>query len=51
VTAPFWIIFKRVGAHPALSILMLVPFLNVAAVYWVALSKPKLSPVQESEVH
>jgi hypothetical protein len=33
VTVPFWIIFKRVGAHSALSILMLIPFLNVATIY------------------
>ena len=51
VTVPFWIVFKKAGAHPALSILMLVPLLNVATIYWVAFCKPKLGPVQESEAH
>jgi len=46
LTVPFWIIFKRAGAHPALSILMLVPLLNLATLYWVALSKPKLASIQ-----
>ena len=41
VTVPFWMVFKKAGAHPALSILMLVPLLNVAAIYWVAFSEPK----------
>jgi hypothetical protein len=41
VTVPFWMVFKRAGAHPALSILMLIPLLNIAAIYWVAFSEPK----------
>jgi predicted signal transduction protein with EAL and GGDEF domain len=36
VTVPFWMVFKKAGAHPALSILMLIPLLNIAAIYWVA---------------
>jgi hypothetical protein len=46
VTVPFWIVFKRAGAHPALSILMLVPLLNLATLYWVELSKPRLVTLQ-----
>ena len=41
VIVPFWMVFKKAGAHPALSILMLLPLLNIAAIYWVALSEPK----------
>lgn len=41
LTVPFWMIFKKAGAYPALSILMLVPLLNIAVIYWVALfTKP-----------
>ncbi len=47
VTVPFWIIFKRAGTQPALSMLIVVPLLNLAVLYWVALSKPKLSPTKE----
>ena len=43
VIVPFWIVFKKAGAHPALSILMVLPLLNIAAIYWVALSEPKSS--------
>lgn len=45
-TVPFWIILKRARAHPALSILILVPFLNLATLYWVVLSKPKPGSLQ-----
>lgn len=41
VATPLWIIFKRAGTHPALSILMLIPFVNLATLYWIALSKPR----------
>ncbi len=51
VILPFWIVFKRAGAHPALSILMLVPLLNVATIYWVAFCKPKLGQTLESQAH
>lgn len=43
LTVPFWMVFKKAGAYPVLSILMLVPLLNIAVIYWVALfSEPKL---------
>lgn len=39
VVVPFWIILKKPGAYPALSILMLVPLANLITLYWVAFSK------------
>ncbi len=48
VVLPFWVILKRAGAHPALSILMLVPVLNLVTLYWVAFSKLKFGRGQES---
>ena len=48
VIVPFWVILKRAGTHPALSVLMLVPLLNLAALYWIAFSKLKFGPAQAS---
>ena len=42
VVVPFWVILKRLGVSPALSILMLVPLANLVTLYWVAFSKPSL---------
>jgi apolipoprotein N-acyltransferase len=39
VVVPFWVILKRLGTHPALSILMLVPLANLVTLYMVAFSK------------
>jgi predicted signal transduction protein with EAL and GGDEF domain len=39
VIVPFWVILKRLGVHPALSILMLVPLANLVTLYLVAFSK------------
>lgn len=39
VVVPFWVILKRLGTHPALSILMLVPLANLVMLYLVAFSK------------
>jgi hypothetical protein len=33
---PFWMIFKKAGYHPALSLLILVPLVNVILVYFLA---------------
>ena len=33
---PFWMIFKKAGYHPALGLLILIPFLNVILVYFLA---------------
>jgi len=48
VTVPFWAIFKKAGFSPALSILMLVPMVNLITLYLVAFSKWKTSPAQKS---
>lgn len=48
VTVPFWFIFKRAGARPALSIVMLVPLVNLAALYWIAFSQWNLGPAQSN---
>jgi len=32
---PVWFIFKKAGFHPALALLMFVPYLGVAAVYCI----------------
>ncbi len=42
VIVPFWVILKRLGVHPALSILMLVPLANLVTLYLVAFSKSSL---------
>ena len=44
VIVPFWVILNRAGAHPALSILMLVPLVNLVTLYLVAFPKPKFGP-------
>lgn len=36
VVVPYWRIFKRAGFAAALSLLMLIPFVNVALLYWFA---------------
>ena len=44
VIVPFWVILKRLGVHPALSILMLVPLANLITLYLVAFSKSNSGP-------
>lgn len=36
--APFWKIFDKAGFHPALSLTMLIPIVNLVALYFVAFS-------------
>jgi len=36
---PFWQIFKKAGMSPALSILMMIPFVNFIMLYILAFSK------------
>ena len=36
VVVPFWKIFEKAGFPPALSLIMLVPFANIVALYFVA---------------
>lgn len=39
IVPPFWMIFKKAGFQPILSLLMLVPIVNLAMLYVVAFSK------------
>jgi ATP-dependent Zn protease len=48
LTLPFWVIFKKSGFQPFLSILMLVPLVNVDLLYFVAFSEWKSGPAQNS---
>jgi hypothetical protein len=41
---PFWIIFKKAGFQPILSVLMLVPLVNLITLYVVAFSQWKSTP-------
>lgn len=48
VLPPFWVIFKKAGFQPILSVLMLVPLVNLIVLYVVAFSawKGQSSQVQ-----
>lgn len=39
VVVPFWVILKKLGSYPALSILMILPLANLITLYLVAFSK------------
>jgi len=39
VVGPFWRIFRRLGCYPALALLMWLPLVNFAVLYYVAWSK------------
>ena len=41
---PFWVIFRKAGFSPWLSLLMLIPEVNLVALYLVAFSKWKTAP-------
>ena len=43
-----WMIFKKAGFHPGLSVLALFPVVNVFVVYYVALSKWPARPFEFS---
>jgi hypothetical protein len=44
---PFWVIFKKAGFQPILSVLMMVPLVNLVMLYFVAFSEWKASPAQK----
>ena len=47
---PFWFIFKKAGYHPALSLLMIIPFIDVAIRFYLAFSDwPVMRRVQDLE--
>ena len=41
VIIPYWQIFKKAGFAPALSILILIPLVNLIVLYYVAFSEWK----------
>jgi hypothetical protein len=41
---PFWQIFKKAGKSPALSLLMLIPFVNLIVLYVLAFSRWNPTP-------
>ncbi len=47
VLPPFWVIFKKAGFQPILSVLMMVPLVNLAMLYFVAFSEWKAEPAQK----
>jgi hypothetical protein len=43
VVLPFWFIFKKAGHSPWLSLLMLLPIVNIAMLYFLAFAEwPRL---------
>ena len=48
VLPPFWVIFKKAGFQPILSVLIMVPLVNLILLYVVAFSEWKPGPAQES---
>lgn len=42
---PYWMIFKKAGFAPALSLLMIVPILNLIVLFVVAFAQWKVVPV------
>ena len=44
VLPPFWMISKKAGFEPILSVLMLVPLANLVVLYIVAFSEWKKGP-------
>jgi hypothetical protein len=48
VLPPFWMIFKKAGFPPILSVLILVPVVNLITIYVVGFSPWKTSSAQKS---
>ena len=44
VVIPYWQIFKKAGFAPALSLLVLIPLVNLIVLYVVAFSDWKVGP-------
>lgn len=39
IVVPFWMIFQKAGHTKWLSLLMVIPLVNVIMLYWLAFSK------------
>lgn len=47
---PYWMIFRKAGFPPALSLLMVVPLVNIAMLYFLALTPwPSLNKDQRQK--
>jgi hypothetical protein len=44
---PYWVIFKKAGFNPLLSLLMLIPVINLIVLFVVAFSDWKVAPVPQ----
>ena len=44
---PYWMIFKKAGFSPALSLLMVFPLVNLIVLYVVAFSTWKVAPIYQ----
>lgn len=48
VVIPYWRIFRKAGFQPVLSLLMIVPLVNIAMLYYLAFAKwPSLQQTQK----
>jgi len=50
VLTPFWIIFRKAGFPPAISLLMIIPLVNIITLYVVAFSEWKTVPPQVNRI-
>jgi len=51
IVAPFWQIFKKAGYAPALSFLMLIPYVNLGIFLWLAFSDwPVLKKSRQQQI-
>ena len=50
IVLPYWKIFGKAGYHPGLSILMVIPIVNVAMLFFLAFSKwPSLKQQKQED--
>jgi hypothetical protein len=45
---PFWFIFKKAGFSPVLSLLLIIPLVNIVMLYVLAFSEWKVVPVAQA---
>lgn len=48
IVPAFWMIFKKAGFQPVLSVLMLVPLVNFVLLYIIAFTEWKFGPAQKA---
>lgn len=47
IIIPFWVIWKKAGFSPWLSLLMFIPMINIIALYVLAFAEWKVVPVPQ----